>query len=342
MNWRPELTLANRFEIAGVAVGCSASPYVIAEAGSNFNQSMDTAKELIDVAAQAKADAVKFQLFRADVLYPGGGEMFDLFKSVELNAAWVPDLADYARSRKVAFMASAFDAESVKVLERVGVPAMKVASSETTNLPLLIEMARLGRPMLLSTGMCDMIDVETAVDICRGLGNTNVALMQCVAEYPLPVEGADLRVLDTFARRVGFSDHTLGLTAALAAVGLGATVFEKHFTLDKKAEGPDHFYALEPDDLTGYVAGIKEAYAALGSAEKKMSASERKHGRREGLYAARAISAGQRITAEDVAVKRPAQGIRGRYAQAIVGLTAARDVAQDAPIDWPDLRGDAS
>lgn len=333
--------LLAEFDICGREIGPGHAPYVIAEAGSNFNQSLDTAKKLIDVAADAGADAVKFQLFLADALYPDGGDLHKIFKSIELNAAWVPDMVAHARSRGLHFMASAFDRGSVDVLVRAGVPAFKVASSEAANLPLLHAMAATGKPVILATGMCDMVDVEEAVTICEGAGNHAVALLQCGAMYPLPPEQANLRVIRTFADRfgcpVGFSDHTLGFAAAATAVGLGATVFEKHFTLDKKSEGPDHFYAAEPDELKRYVATIHEAFAALGGADKQMLAEERRVGRREGLYAARALEAGAVLTSEDIAAHRPAAGLRARYRAAIVGARLTRAVAAGEPITWEHL-----
>ncbi len=327
--------------IAGTSIGEHTSPYVIAEVGSNFNQNLDTAKRLIDVAAAAKANAVKFQLFRASLLYPNGGELHDIFKSIELNPDWVPDLAKHAADQGVHFMASAFDMESVDVLEAVNAPAHKIASSETTNLAFVHYVASTGKPVVISTGMCDMVDVEEAVNVCLGAGNQQVILLQCGAMYPLPPDLANLRVVAAFANRfscpVGFSDHTLGQIAAVAAVGLGATVFEKHFTLDRKSKGPDHFYALEPEELKSYVAVIHEAHKSLGSAKKEMLPKERELGRREGIYVVRAMSAGERIGKGDVSVKRPALGLRARYASSIVGAVLTRPIEKDQPLTWDML-----
>jgi sialic acid synthase SpsE len=315
---------------------------MIAEAGSNFNQSLDTAKRLIDVAHDSGAQAVKFQLFRADALYPNGGELYDIFKSVELNADWVPILDRHARERGLTFLASVFDLASFRVLEDISVAAHKVASSETTNMPLLLAMAATGKPLFISTGMCDMVDVEMALDACAGVGNTRVGLFQCGARYPLPVEEANLRVIDTFLRRfncpTGFSDHTLGLGTAVAAVGLGATIFEKHFTLDRQSKGPDHFYALEPAELKAYVSGIQEAFTALGSPEKQMLDEERRLGRRDGLYAARRINAGDAIGPDDIAVRRPAVGLRARYRDAVLGLKVAVTIEEGEPLTWAAVR----
>ena len=328
--------LSSELTIGKTPIGTA--PYVIAEAGSNFNQNLDTARKLIDTASEAGANAVKFQLFRAALLYPDGGELYDVFKSIELDPEWVPKLAEHAGQRGVHFMASAFDTGSVDVLEAAGVPAHKIASSETTDLPFLHYVAATGKPVIISTGMCDMVDVEEAVNVCQGAGNNQVILLQCGAMYPLPPELANLRVMKSFAERfdcpVGFSDHTLGQVAAMAAVGLGASVFEKHFTLDRSSDGPDHFYALEPDELASYVAGLHEAHQALGESVKDMLPKERELGRREGLYAARSMEKGEVVSEGDVVARRPAVGLRARYASQITGATLIKPAQADQPLTW--------
>lgn len=338
--------LKNELKIAGTTVGGNASPYIIAEIGSNFDKNLDKAKKMIDVAKEAGANAVKFQLFRADVLYPNRDGLYDIFKSIELDAEWVPMLNKHANDQGLHFMASAFDMGSINVLEAVNTPAHKVASSETINLGFLHKLASTGKPVIISTGMCDMVDVEEAVNTCLGAGNDQIVLLQCGAMYPLPNEQANLRVIQSLAQRfkcpVGFSDHTLGQIAAITAVGLGAMVFEKHFTLDKKGAGPDHFYALEPDELKSYVAAIREAHEALGSGEKQMLPKEKELGRREGLYLGRNMAKGETITAADIVIKRPAVGLRARYASAVVGATLTQALDKDQPLSWDVLTfGDA-
>lgn len=334
--------LDSELRVAGRLIANGERPFVIAEAGSNFNQNLDTAYRLIDVAIEAKVDMVKFQLFRADELYAPGTDMHAAFKAVELNPDWVPKIAEHAKARGIAFAASAFDRASVDVLEAVDVPAHKVASSEATNLPLLAHIAATGRPIFLSTGICDMVDVHEAVITCLGQGNSAVVLMQCGALYPLPPEQANLKVIDvyrqTFGCPAGFSDHTLGLAVATAAVARGAAVIEKHFTLDRTAEGPDHFYALEPDELKRLVGDIREAHAAIGTSNKQILPNEREFGRREGLYAARDIAAGEVIDDEALAVRRPAVGLRARYQRVVTGgARAARPIKAGEPITWGDV-----
>ena len=332
-----ETKLKNSFAVGPTSVGGDARPYFIAEAGSNFDQDLDTARKLIDFASDAGADAVKFQLFQADVLFPDGGESHAAFKAVELNPDWVPVLAAHAAERGIAFMASAFDAASVEVLEAVGVPAHKVASSETTNLPLVDTIAATGKPIFLSTGMCDLVDVQDAV----ARGNTSVAILQCGAMYPLPPEHAHLRVMDlyreVFGAPFGYSDHSLGAPLVLAAVARGAHVIEKHFTHDRSAKGPDHFYALEPDELTELIRDVQVVFAALGEAHKDLLPSERQYGRREGLYAARDLTANSVLVTDDIEVRRPALGLRARHHDAVTGMRASRDIAAGMPLTWADL-----
>ncbi len=333
--------LAASFTLAGRTIENGGNPFLIAEAGSNFNQDFDTARRLIDVAAESGADAVKFQLFRSDILYPTDEKMRAIFRSVELNADWVPQLSEHARSRELCFLASAFDAASIDVLEAIGIAAHKVASSETVNVPLLARMARTGKPLLISTGMCDLADVRDAIEVCRESGNEKIALLKCSAAYPLEPRDANLRAIallqSTFGCPVGFSDHTLGQAVSVAAVGLGAAVFEKHFTLDRSATGPDHFYALEPQDLKRCVADIREAFAAMGRPVLELLPVERETGRREGLYAARAIARGAQLSAADIEVKRPALGLRARFLRSATGATCARDLAKGEPITWASL-----
>lgn len=333
--------LETEFTVDGVSVGSSARPYIIAEAGSNFDQDLDTARRLIDIAVEAKADAVKFQLFRADALYPPGHNMNTAFKAVELNPDWVPLLAEHAAAQEIAFMASAFDPESVRVLEEVGVPAHKIASSETTNLPLVDMIASTGKPVFLSTGMCDLVDVQEAIGRCLARGNGAVAILQCGAMYPLPPEHANLRVMDlfrdVFSAPVGFSDHSLGTHLTVAAVARGANVIEKHFTHDRAADGPDHFYALEPSELRQMIENIHAVAASLGEARKDLLPAEREFGRREGLYAARRIAAGETLQRDDVEIARPAIGLRARHHAAVLDMRAAHDIKAGAPLNWSDL-----
>lgn len=316
-------------------------PFIIAEIGSNFNQSIKEAKKLISVAATAKADAVKFQLFNSKILYPEGGKMLEVFQSIELNPEWIPELKAYSEELGLIFMASCFDFKSVDVMEKSGVLAHKIASSETTNLELLAYIASTKKPIFLSTGMCDTVDVDEAINVCTNLRNNKICILQCTAQYPLKTEDANLNVISSFKSKyncnVGFSDHSLSNIQAIAAVGLGANIFEKHITLDKSSNGPDHFYALEPKQFKLYVNDIHEAFQSLGSGIKRMSVSEKKEGRRDGLYYSNDFKKGDSLSQNKVIVKRPALEIRSRYLEMIIKAKLKHNVIKDDPIKWEDL-----
>ena len=333
--------LDHTFDIDGRTLGGNEKPYFIAEAGSNFNQDMDTAKRLIDVAAKAGADAVKFQLFQADVLQSPGTKLHDIFKSIQLNPDWVPQLATHAKSMEITFLASPFDEDMVDVLIEAGAPALKVASSETTKMGLLTYMASKKIPLLLSTGMCDYVDVFEAVQACKRAGNSQVALMQCVSVYPLPPEQANLRVMDAFRRDfggvIGYSDHALGLTSCIAAAARGAQVIEKHITLDRSSDGPDHFYAIEPDELTELIKQVNIAHDMLGERDKFMLPDEIKYGRRVGLIAKVDILPGDVISHNILDTTTPAHGIRERYRPNVIGYKAVKAIPAGEPLQWDDI-----
>jgi sialic acid synthase SpsE len=329
------------FSVGGRKIGPGEPTYVIAEAGSNHNQNLEQARQLIDVAARAGADAIKFQLFTADVLYPTPGEIHDAIRAAETPREWVPGLTEYAETKGLTFLASPFDEDAVEVLAASGAPAYKCASSETTNLPLVREMASRGKPVFVSTGMCDMADVFEAVQVIRGQDNEDIALLQCSSLYPTPTNRVHLRVMETlsglFNRPVGFSDHTMNTYLPAVAVGLGANVIEKHFTLDRTLPGPDHSYALEPDELKDMVTAIRGTEEALGSSEKVMLEEEAEFARRETLHAARDIESGATITADDMAIDRPANGLRPRYMGAVEGRAAKGRIASGDPIRWDSV-----
>jgi sialic acid synthase SpsE len=316
--------------------------YVIAEAGSNFDGKLSQAKQLIDVAVGAKADAVKFQLFRAAVLYPDKSQpVHARVKDCELPREWISELIAYSKSLNIDFLATPFDSEAINILEDSGIKAYKWGSSETTNHRLLLQVARTGKPVYLSTGMCTMADIAEAVEILDGNGCPAVTILHCYAVYPTAYEDAHLRVMDTlrnaFHKPIGFSDHSLGIALPIAAAALGAAVIEKHFTLDRTLKGPDHSYALEPHELKEMVAQIRNVEKALGSPEKRMHADEVAWGRRDGIYAMRAIKSGHMLSAEDILIQRPATSIPARYRNSIAGMAAKSDIPQGSPIYWHDI-----
>ena len=331
------------FKIGDQWVGEGKPAFVIAEAGSNHDRKIEQAKQLIDVAKKSGVDAVKFQLFRAEGLYAKDHPAFKVVKENELPRQWLGELVRYAKSKKIIFLATPFDREAVDLLVKHGVPAFKWGSSETTNLDLLRYAALKKKPMLLATGMCDLSDIQQAVEVMIASELDEAALLHCASVYPCPPVQANLRVMDTlkiaFGLPVGFSDHSLGLALPVAAVARGARIIEKHFTLSRALRGPDHSYALEPDELAGMVRLIREAEASLGSSVKILLPDEVKYGRRDGLYAARALSKGQQVSPKDICIKRPAVGIKSRYAKLAIGKTLARSLPKHAPISWTDLKG---
>ena len=329
-----------QLKIAGRTIDRINPPYLIAEAGSNHNKSIETAKQLIEAAAESGADAVKWQLFLADELYKPGDQLYDIFKSIEFPVEWLPMIKDHSRKCGVAFIASPFDRKSVQSLLANGVEAFKIASSETVDLKLLGYIASAKLPTIISTGMCDLVDVVEAVNVCNAVNNDQLAVLQCSSLYPMEPEHAHLRVLDTFKAvfryPLGYSDHSLGLAVSVAAVARGAVIIEKHLTLDKKSNGPDHFYALEPAELKTLRQMLNEAHASLGSPEKSFI-EDKKIARREGLFATREIKKGETIGLDAISASRPATGIRARYLNQIARSKAKSNIANGSAIQWADL-----
>ena len=344
----------NAIHIAGKSIGPGHPVFIIAEAGSNHNRDMPTARRLIDAAADAGADAVKFQTYSAETLYSkrtpkmsylkdltGDGEtVWDLIKKVELPREWQQELADYSAGKGLIFLSTPFDERAVDELEEIGVAAYKIASFEIGHLPLIKRAASTGKPMLLSTGMADLGDIEEALEAVYSTGNTSAGLFHCTIGYPPPMAAINLRAMRTMARAfgvpVGFSDHTLGITIPAAATALGACMIEKHFTLDRSLPGPDHPFALEPDELAAMVSAIRDTEAAMGSGVKRHDPTEQEMYdlARRSIVAACSIPAGTVITADMLAVKRPGTGIAPKFLDTVIGRTARTDIPEDEIITW--------
>lgn len=332
--------------------------FIIAEAGVNHNGDLDLARRLVDAAAAAGADAVKFQTFRAERVVSRGApkaeyqkattspdeSQLEMLRRLELSPEAHRELAGYARERGILFLSTPHDQESIDLLADLGVPAFKVGSGDLTNLPYLRHLARKGRPILLSTGMATLGEVEEALAVIFAEGNREVVLLHAVSSYPAPPEDCNLRAMGTLAAAfrvpVGFSDHTLGLEVALAAVALGACVIEKHLTLDRSLPGPDHKASLEPEEFRAMVEGIRRVERALGDGVKRPAPSEENTRvvARKSLVAATEIPPGTRIRPEMVAVKRPGTGLPPRCLDAILGRETRRGIPADQPITWEDLR----
>ncbi len=340
------------FEIGGTPVGGGARCYVIAEAGANHNRDLGLARELIDVAAQAGADAVKFQTYTGSDLYSSRTPRFEylddqrspqeLLDAIALPREWHAALAEHAAARSIHFFSSPFDRAAVDELAAIGVPALKIASFELVDVTLVAHAASTGIPLILSCGMATYGEIEDALDAATGAGATEVALLRCASLYPAPAEIMNLRAMATmraaFGTPVGLSDHTTGINVAAGAAALGMDLLEKHFTLSRDLEGPDHPFALEPEELTALVAGVREVEAALGHGRLE-GPSEPESGEmyrlaRRSVIAAVDIPAGTELRAEMLTVKRPGYGVAPKHLGLLVGRVAKVDIPFDEIITW--------
>ena len=338
-------------EIApGRLVGPDCPCFVIAEIGSNHNQSLDLAKRHIDAAARAGVDAVKFQTFRASkhfskrtpgLTYLDGQDMFALITKLELDRSWHALLKKHAEEAGVVFLSSACDFEAVEELDQLGMSAFKVASFDLPDVFLLRKMAETGKPLILSTGMASFADIQVALAACREADNDQIVLLQCTSLYPAPAALSNLRAMASmeaaFGLSTGYSDHTEGDQVALAAVALGACMIEKHFTLDRSLPGPDHSFAMEPDDWRAMVARIRDIEAALGDGRKEGPRAEEmemfEKGRRS-LHAGRNIPEGAVLAPDMLTVKRPGLGISPQFISHVIGRRARRAIGEDEWITW--------
>ncbi len=342
---KSEITIGNK------KIGVDNPTYIIAEIGSNHNRDKKIAKKMIDKAADARVDAVKFQTFKAEKLYSKKTPKFskdtitpfDLIKSIELPREWHKELFEYAVDKNLHFLSSPFDYEAVDLLDKIGVPAYKIASFEITDLELLKYVAKKTKPIILSTGMANIEEIEEALEAIRKQGNNNIVLLHCNSMYPTPVEIVNLTAINImstiFKIPIGFSDHTIGIHIPIAAVAKGAKVIEKHFTLDRKMKGPDHHFAVEPDELKQMVQNIRDVEKAQGTGVKEVSKKEREmyeKGRRS-IIAAQDISKGTKITKEMLIIKRPGFGIKPKFLDKVIGKTSKKDIAADQWITWEDI-----
>jgi N-acetylneuraminate synthase/N,N'-diacetyllegionaminate synthase len=342
------------WRIGGRTIGAGAPVFIVAEAGVNHNGEPALARRLVDAAAECGADAVKFQTFTVDALLTetapkagyqvettGAGEsQREMLARLELGTDRLAELRDRAAKHGLIFFSAPFDEASADALERLDVALFKVPSGEITNLPLLRHVAAKGRPIILSTGMANLEEVEQAVAAIREAGDPPLALLHCLSAYPAPAGEVNLRAMDSLAARfgcpVGFSDHTLGIEIAVAAAARGAAIIEKHLTLDKTLPGPDHRASLDVAEFSSMVRAIRSVESALGDGVKRPMPSEADTRRvaRKSLVAARALKAGERVAAGDLASKRPGTGISPAELPRVLGLRLARDVAADEVIPW--------
>lgn len=346
----PEIRIGKR------TVGPGHPVYFIAEAGSNHNRDLELARRLIDVAAEAGADAVKFQTFRADALYPRSAgqteylgdarSIHELIRDLEMPLEWIASLAERCASRGVDFLSTPFDEASANALAPF-VPAFKIASYEMTHHGLVQHCARKGKPLIMSTGTADLAEVREAVEAFRAVGGSELVLLQCTAKYPAPLATLNLRALQTIAREmgvlVGLSDHSREpLPGPMAAVALGACVLEKHFTLSNRLPGPDHAYALEPEELADLVRKVREVESTLGTGEKRPLPEEQELRRfaRRSIFTTRPVAAGERLCVGNLAVLRCGKlehGLHPRQYVRMLGRAARRDLPAEAPLSADDV-----
>lgn len=329
---------------------------IIAEAGVNHNGSIETAKSLIDKAVEAGVDLIKFQTFKSENLVTKtakqaeyqqknigkkGDSQFAMLKKLELSHENHIELIRYCDAKGIRFFSTAFDMDSIDYLHSLNLGLWKIPSGEITNYPYLKKIASYKEPIILSTGMCELTDIENAINVLvtNGVSKDTITVLHCNTEYPTPMKDVNLKAMleikEKFGVKIGYSDHTEGIEVPIAAVALGATVIEKHFTLDKNMEGPDHKASLEPSELKAMVKSIRNIEQALGTGHKTVSDSERKNIEiaRKSIVAAKDIKEGEIFTEENITVKRPGNGISPMEWENVIGKVAKRNFQEEELIE---------
>ena len=336
------------------------SVFIIAEAGVNHNGDINLAKKLIDIAAKAGADAVKFQTFKATLNISKNAQkanyqkqttdknesQFEMIKKLELNEDMHKELIAYCKEKNITFLSTPFDSDSIKLLYELGLDTFKIPSGEITNLPYLRQIGGLNKKIILSTGMANLGEVEAAIEtlVKNGTKRENISLLHANTQYPTPMEDVNLKAMTTlknaFGLEVGYSDHTLGIEVDIAAVAMGAKVIEKHFTLDKSMPGPDHKASLEPDELAAMVRSIRNIELALGNGLKHFSKSESENIKiaRKSIVAKRDIKKGEIFSEKNVRSIRPFLGLHPKFKHELIGKKAKRDIKFAERLTIEDLK----
>jgi pseudaminic acid synthase len=346
-----------KFSIAGRPIGVEYSPYVIAELSANHNGKVETALGLIKEAKMAGADAVKLQTYTADTItlncdseefqiHGGlwdGKTLYELYKEAQMPWEWHKQLFDYARKLGITIFSSPFDKTAVDFLEELNVPAYKIASFEAIDFPLIKYVARTGKPMIISTGMADATEIQEAVDAARQGGCADLAILHCVSGYPAPAADYNLRTISDMIVRhglvTGLSDHTLDNTTAIASVAMGASIIEKHFTLNRNGGGPDDSFSLEPKEMAALCHGVKTAWDALGKIDYERKSSEQGTVKfRRSLYFVKNMSAGSVITDDCVRSVRPGYGLHPKMLEIIIGKKVTVDIREKTPVRLADIQ----
>jgi pseudaminic acid synthase len=348
--------MTNEMNIAGRKIGQQFPPYVIAEMSANHNGNLDAALRIMDEAHQAGADAVKIQTYRPDTITLNsdrvdfqiedglwaGCSLYELYEWAHTPWEWHATLFEHARKIGITLFSSPFDTTAVDLLEKLGAPAYKIASFEAIDLPLIRYVARTEKPMIISTGMSDAEEIQEAIDAAREGGCNELAILRCVSGYPAPASDYNLRTIPDMLQRfglvTGLSDHTLDNTTAVASVALGASIIEKHFTLDRAGGGPDDSFSLEPEGLSELCRNARTAWEAMGTVNYGRKSSEIGNVKfRRSLYFVKPLKAGERVAADAVRSVRPGFGLAPKHLDAVVGSVLKTDVDYGMAVSWDYL-----
>ena len=317
--------------------------YVIAEGGLNHNGDIKIAKNLIESAKDCGADAIKFQTYKTQNFVRTTNQYFDVFKNVEFTFEQFEELYDFSKSVGITFFSTPFDNESANFLNNLDVPCFKIASSDLTNIPLIQNIAKFQKPMIISSGMATLNEIHDAVNCCLFEGNKNLSILHCVANYPAQPNEVNMNVISNLKKLfnfpIGYSDNGESTLVDIVAVSMGASIIEKHFTLDKNLEGPDHVFSIDPKGLKLLISQINEINEMKGDGLKipQISELQNKMAIRKSISASKDLSQGTKLQESDLSIKRPADGIEPKYFKMILGKTLTTSIAKDSAINWSDI-----
>jgi pseudaminic acid synthase len=342
-----------KISIKGRKVGFKEPCYIVAEMSANHAQSFEQALKIIDAAKEAGADAIKLQTYTPDTMTINvqneyfqvkdtiwkGKNLYQLYSEAQTPWDWHPKLKEHATKLGLDFFSTPFDSTAVDFLEKLDTPAYKIASFELVDLPLLRRVAQTGKPIIMSTGMASLAEIDEAIETIKGSGGNQIALLKCTSAYPAPPEEANLRTIphlqNAFGVPVGLSDHTLGAEVAVAAVTLGACVLEKHFALSRKDAGPDSQFSMEPDEFKKMVGAIRRAEKALGRVQYEITEKEEfSRAFRRSLFVVKDMKAGEIFKEKSIRSIRPSYGLHPRYLEEVIGRKAKKDILKGTPLDW--------